>query len=41
MLNHKVAETRQFSGLPALHIRTVAYQQMRSTCSCGAVQLGA
>lgn len=41
MLDHKVAETRQVFELPKLGIRTVAHQQIRSTCTCGAVHLGA
>ncbi len=38
---HAVAETRQVFELPKLAMRTVAHQQMRSTCTCGAVHLGA
>ena len=38
---HDVAETRQVFELPELRMRTVAHQQMRSTCTCGAVHLGA
>ena len=38
---HQLAETRQVFELPALAMRTVAHQQMRSTCTCGAVYLGA
>ena len=41
MLDHEVAETRQVFELPALRIRTIAHQQMCSTCTCGAVHLGA
>jgi transposase len=41
MLDHEVAETRQVFELPELRIRTVAHQQIRSTCTCGAVHLGA
>ena len=37
---HQVAETRQVFELPALRMRTVAHQQVRSTCTCGAVHLG-
>ena len=40
MFEHDVAETRQVFELPKLAIRTVAHQQMRSTCTCGAVHLG-
>lgn len=40
MFEHEVAETRQVFELPKLAIRTVAHQQMRSTCTCGAVHLG-
>lgn len=38
---HTIADTRQVFELPKLAMRTVAHQQMRSTCSCGAVHLGA
>jgi transposase len=37
---HDVAETRQVFELPELRMRTVAHQQMRSSCTCGAVHLG-
>jgi transposase len=40
MVDHTVVETRQVFELPMLRIRTVAHQQWRSTCSCGAVHLG-
>jgi transposase len=36
---HTVAETRQVFELPTLAMRTVAHQQMRSVCACGAVHL--
>ena len=38
---HTIAETRQVFELPPLAMRTVAHQQMRSTCQCGAIHLGA
>lgn len=38
---HAIAETRQVFELPELRMRTVAHQQMRSSCTCGAVHLGA
>jgi transposase len=38
--DHTIAETRQVFELPKLAMRTVAHQQMRSTCTCGAVHLG-
>ena len=38
---HTVAETRQVFELPELRLRTIAHQQIRSTCTCGAVHLGA
>jgi transposase len=38
---HTIAETRQVFELPPLAMRTVAHQQMRSICQCGAVHLGA
>jgi transposase len=41
MHDHAIAETRQVFELPALRIHTIAHQQMRSKCSCGAVHLGA
>lgn len=41
MVDHTMAETRQVFELPELRIRTVAHQQIRSTCNCGAVHLGA
>lgn len=37
---HTIAETRQVFELPKLAMRTVAHQQMRSICTCGAVHLG-
>lgn len=37
---HTIAETRQVFELPKLALRTVAHQQMRSSCTCGAVHLG-
>lgn len=41
MHDHCIAETRQVFELPELAMRTVAHQQMRSTCTCGATHLGA
>lgn len=41
MHDHAIAETRQVFELPELAMRTVAHQQVRSTCTCGAVHLGA
>ena len=41
LLQHQVAETRQVFELPDLGMRTVAHQQIRCTCTCGAVYLGA
>lgn len=41
MYDHAIAETRQVFELPELRMRTVAHQQMRSKCTCGAVHLGA
>lgn len=41
MLDHEVVETRQVFELPKLQMRTVAHQQWRSTCTCGATHLGA
>ena len=41
MVDHAIAETRQVFELPKLGIRTVAHQQIRSSCTCGAVHLGA
>jgi transposase len=38
---HTIAETRQVFELPKLAMRTVAHQQMCSSCTCGAVHLGA
>lgn len=35
-----IAETRQVFELPVLALRTVAHQQMRASCTCGAVHLG-
>jgi len=40
MVDYEVVETRQVFELPALRIHTIAHQQMRSTCICGAVHLG-
>jgi transposase len=37
---HTIGETRQVFELPRLVMRTVAHQQIRSTCTCGAVHLG-
>jgi transposase len=37
----QIAETRQVFELPPLRVRVVAHQQMRATCRCGAVHLGA
>ena len=37
----QVAETRQVFELPPLRVRVVAHQQMRATCACGAVHVGA
>jgi transposase len=37
----QVAETRQVFELPPLRVQVVAHQQMRATCTCGAVHLGA
>lgn len=39
--DHTIAETRQVFELPTLAMRTVAHQQMRSSCTCGASHLGA
>ena len=33
---HQEAETRQVFELPELRVRTIAHQQIRSTCTCGA-----
>ena len=41
MHDHAVAQTRQVFELPELAMRTVAHQQIRSTCTCGASHLGA
>jgi transposase len=41
MVDHAIAETRQVFELPELAMRTVAHQQMRSKCTCGAVHFGA
>src|SRR5665647_104976 len=41
IFEQEVAETRQVLELPELRMRTVAHQQMRSRCTCGAVHLGA
>ena len=38
---HAIAETRQVFELPKLAMRVVAHQQMRATCTCGAIHLGA
>jgi transposase len=37
----QVAETRQVFELPPLRVQVIAHQQMRATCTCGAVHLGA
>jgi transposase len=37
---HTIAETRQVFELPELAMHTVAHQQMRSICTCGAEHLG-
>jgi transposase len=37
----QIAETRQVFELPPLRVQVVAHQQMRATCTCGAVHLGA
>ena len=37
---HCIAETRQVFELPELAMCTVAHQQIRSICTCGAVHLG-
>lgn len=39
LVDHTLAETRQVFELPTLAMRTVAHQQMRSVCACGAVHL--
>lgn len=36
---HNIFETRQVFELPRLRVRTVAHQQMRSVCTCGALHL--
>lgn len=41
IFEQEVAETRQVFELPELAMRTVAHQQMRSKCTCGAVHFGA
>ena len=41
MHDHAIAEARQVFELPELRMRTVEHRQMRSTCTCGAVHLGA
>ena len=41
MVDHAIAETRQILELPELGMRTVAHQQWRSSCTCGAMHLGA
>lgn len=41
LVEHTLAETRQVFELPTLAMRTVAHQQMRSVCACGAVHLAA
>lgn len=41
IFEQEVAETRQVFELPELAMRCVAHQQWRSTCTCGAVHLGA
>lgn len=40
MTEHAVVETRQVFELPALGMQVVAHQQMRSSCTCGAVHVG-
>lgn len=40
MFEHEVVQTRQVFELPRLRIRTLAHQQIRSICSCGAAYLG-
>ncbi len=40
MSEHAVVETRQVFELPALRMQVVAHQQVRSSCSCGAVHVG-
>ena len=40
IFEQEVAETRQVFELPELTMHTVAHQQMRSKCTCGAVHLG-
>lgn len=41
IFEQEVAQTRQVFELPELAMRAVAHQQMRSTCTCGAVHFGA
>ena len=41
IFEQEVAEIRQVFELPELAMRTVAHQQMRSKCTCGAVHFGA
>lgn len=36
----QIAETRQVFELPPLRAHVIAHQQMRTTCTCGAVHLG-
>jgi transposase len=36
----QIAETRQVFELPTLRAQVIAHQQMRATCTCGAVHLG-
>ena len=37
----QIAQSRQIFELPPLRLRVIAHQQMRATCACGAVHLGA
>ncbi len=37
----QIAETRQVFELPPLRVQVIAHQQMRATCTCGAVHVGA
>ena len=37
----QIAETRQVFELPPLRTHVIAHQQMRATCACGQVHLGA
>jgi transposase len=40
LVNHDVNERRQVFELPALRAQVIEHQRMRSTCTCGAVQVG-